>query len=353
MQDLKVIGVEGTALLVASDEGERYRIEIDDTVRSRVRQTASDQSNARKLAPKEIQAHIRSGMSAQDVAAITGAPLEYIERFEGPVLAEREFVVESALAVQVRTAADTDPLESGPTFGNVIMSRLHGLGATGERWASWKDEATGWVVKLSFTADQVDHDARWKFDPKKSALAPLNNEAVTLSQQGELAGGLIPRLRAVDSDTQTIDTSRFDSGAFVEQDLTAGDSSSRDTAPHLEAVVYGRVGATTPAEEAREQDAAPSHQTADLLEALRRRRGEREAAQYDELEEAKSDHPSTGSIRLVEVPLPELEDDSPQSTAPQPIAGHANQSRTSKKGRATMPSWDEIVFGARSDDDPA
>ena len=27
--------------------------------------------------------------------------------------------------------------------------------------------------------------------------------------------------------------------------------------------------------------------------------------------------------------------------------------RPSKRGRAAMPSWDEIVFGARPDDDPA
>jgi hypothetical protein len=33
--------------------------------------------------------------------------------------------------------------------------------------------------------------------------------------------------------------------------------------------------------------------------------------------------------------------------------GPASSSRGSKKGRASMPSWDEIVFGARTDDDLA
>ncbi len=344
MQELRVIGGEDGALLVASDDGERYRLAIDDALRSQVRQSTPDSGTGRRLAPKDIQAHIRSGMSAQDVASITGAPLEDIQRFEGPVIAEREYVIESALAVPVHTAMDADFGTPPTTFGTAMLSRLHELGATGERWASWKEEA-GWVVKLSFTADTIDHDARWRFDPKKSALAPLNSEAETLSRQGEPAASLIPRLRAVDGRDRVADSSRFDSGAFVDHELSpAGDGGAQDTAPHLEAVPYGRVGAaSTGAAADTSGEAPPTNQTADLLEALRRRRGERESAHYDDLEDAMADHPSTGSIRLVEVPLPDLED------SPPPSPHH----RPSKRGRAAMPSWDEIVFGARSDDDPA
>lgn len=371
MQELRVIGVEDGALVVTSDEGERYRIAVDDALRSKLRQSTPDAGSGRRLAPKDIQAHIRSGMSAQDVASITGAPLEYIQRFEGPVIAEREYVIESALAVPVHTAMDTELSDAPMTFGTAILGRLHELGAIDERWASWKEEGHGWVVKLSFTAETIDHDARWRFDPKKSALAPLNNEAETLSRQGELTGSLIPRLRAVDGRERVADSSRFDSGAFVDHDLSGTDlsgtdGSMQDTAPHLEAVLYGRIGAAPAAvvDETRDEGAPsnqPSNQTADLLEALRRRRGERESAQYDELEEAMSDHPSTGNIRLVEVPLPDFQDDE-HPTAPQPAMSAPRSQiavpqgihqRTSKKGRAAMPSWDEIVFGARSDDDPA
>ncbi len=340
MQELRVIGVEDDALLVTSDDGTRFRITIDDVLRSRVRQSVPDAGTARRLAPKDIQAHIRSGMSAEDVASITGASLEYIQRFEGPVIAEREYVIESALAVPVHTAADTEFGEPPSTFGSAILGRLHELGATGERWASWKEEGHGWVVKLSFVAETIDRDARWRFDPKKSALAPLNSEAETLSRQGDVTASLIPRLRAVDSHDRVADSSRFDSGAFVDHDLTA--SNQGDTAPHLEAVPYGRVGA-------QETTTAPSNQTADLLEALRRRRGEREAVQYDELEDAMADHPSTGTIRLVDIPLPDLDEDATATTVPQNL--HPRSSK--KSARATMPSWDEIVFGARSDDDPA
>lgn len=335
MQDLRVIGVENGALLVASDDGTRFRIPIDEVLQSKLRQSVPDPGAGRKLAPKEIQAHIRSGMSAQDVASITGVALEYIQRFEGPVIAEREFVVQSALDVPVHTAADTDPLRQAKTFGTAIRERLHELGGINERWASWKDAATGWVVKLSFTAHQIDHDARWSFDPKKQALAPLNNEAITLSQQGDAAGSLIPRLRAVSAPGGQAESARFDSGAF------AIDQADIEVSAAPEPIRINRG----------HQDETPAahSQTADLLEALRRRRGEREAATFDDEFDARAAHPSTGSVRMVEAETDVFPGDShpPRITQPQPIA------RGSRKGRVAMPSWDEIVFGARPDDDLA
>jgi hypothetical protein len=290
-------------------------------------------------------------MSAEDVAAITGVSLEHIQKFEGPVLAEREYVIECALGVPVHTALETDPLAAGATFGSVIRDRLVDLSAVGERWASWKELGAGWVVKLSFTANQIDHDARWRFDPKKLALDPMNNEAVTLSQQGESTGVLIPRLRAVHPDERQPDATRFDSGAFDLSDAGAPDARAR-----LE-----------PASRTSTQPIPdlPSelNQTADLLEALRRRRGERESAAFDdETPTVAPTHPSTGSIRIVSLPLDAPSFDAPslarhdndddrdgkRKTAPQPSLPHPGKSR---KGRQAMPSWDEIVFGARPDDD--
>jgi hypothetical protein len=361
MQDLRVIGVENGALLVVSDEGTKYRIAIDEVLQSKLRQAIPDPGSGRKLAPREIQAHIRSGMSALDVAAITGVPLEYIQKFEGPVLAEREFVVNSALAVPVHTAMETDPLGGGSTFGTVIRERLYDLGAIDERWASWKEIGGGWIVKLSFSAEQIERDARWRFDPKKAALSPLNNEAITLSQQGEATGALVPRLRAVGDEERQPDQSRFDSGAFTSQDLATHEPGTAAARARLEAVPYGRLDDAPLAvsdaaiNRAPAADESESNQTADLLEALRRRRGEREGAGFGDdaaASDSRATHPSTGGIRIVDVPLDVFTDDTddrPGNTAPQPNVFRPRAS--SRKGRASMPSWDEIVFGARSDDD--
>jgi hypothetical protein len=105
------------------------------------------------------------------------------------------------------------------------------------------------------------------------------------------------------------------------------------------------------------------NQTADLLDALRRRRGEREAASFEDEPAASSMHPSTGSIRIVDIPLDSLGADldeartgSPQPSLPAPanfMHATGGQPKVGRKGRQSMPSWDEIVFGARSDDDLA
>lgn len=327
MQDLQVVGVESGSLVVVSEEGTRYRVPVDDALRAKLRQTVPEPGTAPRLSPRQIQAQIRSGMSAQDVAGLTGAPLEYIQRFEGPVMAEREFVVQSAFGVPVRVAGDTGQLGEGRTFGTAIRERLHDIGAIGERWSSWKEEASGWVVKLSFTANHIDHDARWQFDHKKHSLVPLNTQAISLSH-GEAGAPLQPRLRAVA--TGPADTSRFDSGAFA-----IDESEPPTAAPVVRPSAIGRL----------DDEPVHANQTADLLEALRRRRGERESANFDD--DSRAAHPSTGSIRIVDVPADDPAEQTPvgsRTTQPQPRL---------KKGRAVMPSWDEIVFGARPDDDPA
>jgi hypothetical protein len=365
MQDLKVIGVENGALLASSEQGGRFRIPIDEVLQARLRPATSDQQNGRKVPPREIQAQIRAGLSAEEVAAATGAPLEFVQKFEGPVLAEREHIVGRALAVVVHTAIDVDPLSPGTSFGVVMSERLASLGATNERWSSWKDE-DGWTVKLEFTADEIDHDARWRYDHRKRSLAPQNNEAVTLSQQGELKGALIPRLRAVTSEGQGQERqeSRFDSGAFR--------LDGHEVAPHSEPAPYGRAGGeprgSVSGIKRSTEDAAPQlNETADLLEALRRRRGEREAAATWEEDQAESGtaSPAPGGIRMVDVPLGDFLEPAtptprhepvverapmPPAVSPQKAAGGSGKAR---RGRTAMPSWDEIVFGARSEDDPA
>ncbi|MFW8746110.1 hypothetical protein, partial [Mesorhizobium japonicum] len=66
--------------------------------------------------------------------------------------------------------------------------------------------------------------------------------------------------------------------------------------------------------------------------------------------DAMAAHPSTGSIRLIDIPLGDVGDGAgdSQPTAPQPRNSTGPLGR--RRGRAAMPTWDEIVFGARPDD---
>jgi hypothetical protein len=89
-------------------------------------------------------------------------------------------------------------------------------------------------------------------------------------------------------------------------------------------------------------------ETADLLDALRKKRNERESV------EQLDPHPSTEGLRIVEL-VPEqiyAEEEDPEFLEPEPTPSpvHTDNTSTPKRGRASIPSWDQIVFGTKTED---
>ena len=350
MENVTIVGTEDDLLILATGSGERFALAIDDVLHREIRRARrrdDDEKPRVTVSPREIQAHIRSGLSAAETAELLGVGVELVERFEGPVLAEREHVVGQALAVPVLIGSEVEP-DAQPTFGAAIRAKLSDVAAEAERWASWKEES-GWIIKLEFTASEVAHDARWSFDPRRSVLSPLNADATQLSRQGSLPDGLIPRLRAVDTaktESPYKDDSRFDSGAFGPRLLPA---------PEAELEEPSLPERSGPAAQAAAVNRAPdqtttSAETADLLEALRRRRGQRESAPIvDDFDEDAAPARTSSPIALFDA-LDEP-DDEPEVPEERPAANESAQdSGGRRRRRNAMPSWDEIVFGARTDD---
>jgi hypothetical protein len=347
MEQLKVIGTEDDKLILATESGERFTLDVDDVLRGELRKARRDRDSEGQTPrprPRDIQAHIRSGLSAGEVAELLGARVEDVARFEGPVLAEREHVVGQALAVPVLLGGDFEG-DGQTTFGSAVRAKLADAGAVRERWTSWKEQ-TGWIIKLEFTSNDIGHDARWSFAPRRSTLSPLNADAIQLSRQGSRPEGLIPRLRALET-VPPKDDSRFDSGAFGPRRLPDADIESPELpTPAAPAVQQAAI------KRASEPTVVTSAETADLLEALRRRRGQREP--LPGAEEVAAAPRATAPVALFDALEPgydeaPADDDPPASDyqAPSPAAV-AEAGR--RKGRTSMPSWDEIVFGARSED---
>lgn len=343
MEQLRVIGTEDGVLVVTADSGQRYSLVVDDVLRAelrRARKEREEPSRGPRPSPREIQAQIRAGLSAREVAEVLGATLEDVARFEPPVLAEREFIVGQALAVPVLLGSDFDG-DAQTSFGDAVRAKLAEAGATDEQWTSWKEES-GWVVKLGFVAGEVERDARWSFEPRRSSLSPLNTDATQLSRQGSLPEGLIPRLRALDT-PGIKDDSRFDSGAF----------GPRHEIPEHPAATPSATSASTSAVQDAAIKRAPdapvtSAETADLLEALRRRRGQRVGAPTEDtaVEQPRPSAP----VALFDAVEPGYD----EPVAPEPASNDASREGSAdaarRKGRTSMPSWDEIVFGARTDE---
>ncbi len=338
MQDVRVIGVESGALLLATDGGTEFRLPVTSSLPGQVRQASPESMPHKRVSPKDVQARIRGGADSADVAAALDVDVEYVRRFEGPVLAERAFVLDAARRVHV-TPADEDAPDS---FGEAIDTKLEDGDASSVSWASWKHPEGGWQVRVRYTAAEVEHDAQWRFDPKTSTLTPDNGDAHRLSHVDD--EGLTPRLRAVEPERQDTDGTRFDSGAFRVDapDDDAVEPEAPERAP-LRAPLP-RIGV------AAVEERAPGNETADLLEALRRRRGEREAAGFGE----QQDEPRGTSISVVDIPLQGFDEQPADADAGRDArptsAPEAERPERKKRNRRSMPSWDEIVFGTRPED---
>ncbi|PRB11474.1 MULTISPECIES: septation protein SepH [unclassified Microbacterium] len=345
MENVTIVGTEAGVLVLATESGARFALPIDDVLHREIRRaTRQSEPVVQRLAasPRDIQAQIRAGLTAPEVAELLGIGVDDVARFEGPVLAEREHVIGQALAVPVLIGSEVEP-DAQPTFGTAIRAKLAELEASAERWASWKDES-GWIVKLEFTANEVEHDARWSFDPRRSALAPLNADATQLSRQGSLPEGLIPRLRAVDAERPASpykDESRFDSGAFGPRLVPTPEADVEDPSLPERSPSAAQDAAIKRAPESQ----TTSPETADLLEALRRRRGQRESAPLiDADDEDRSPEPSPIALFDALESSQDEPEDEPEPT-PEPAQDNGRRRR-----RNAMPSWDEIVFGARTDE---
>ena len=323
MNNLTVVGVEDEHLVLVSADGVRYHVALNEALTTALRPPAKRSHGSHTASPKEIQAHIRRGLTAQQVSDLTGEDLDYIQKFEGAVVAEREFVVSQALAVTVQRKDGSEI-----AFGESVRERLEEVGGEESTWTAWKEES-GWRLELAFNEKNVEHQARWAFDPRKQVLKPLNDDAEVLSRHEPMPTTLIPKLSAVETSPGP---DRFDSEIFESSDLG-------ETGPLLEPVPYGRQG--------NADEGGRMADTADLLEVLRKKRGEREAAPEPEPDYSRNSHPSTGGIRLVE------DDDDDDFDSPGEAETPEETTPSSKKARPQMPSWDDIVFGARGDDDPA
>lgn len=356
MQELKFVRTEDGSLVVADDVGEFYRVLVDDAVLSGIRHIARGDQHS-KASPKEIQALIRAGKSALEVTQITGADIEDVQRFEVPVLAEREFILENALRVTVVTNP-ADSHTHSTSFGAAMAERLEGLTAQDVAWSAWKDEFEGWLIAVDFTSREVSHHALWSFDHRKNVLSPKNADATSLSKQGDVGDRLIPKLRAVEVPENS---GRFDSGAFRPEAEPAPVEDEHheqvEPAPEVFDAPDEDLARRQHIEEravTREEEPVDFGQTADLLDALRRRRGERDSQPQPVLSVSDATQTPAPSPALSSEAAPSAPTTEPELAPTQPLELDASDSGKvgNKRGRQGMPSWDDILFGTRSEEDP-
>jgi len=362
MRDLNVTGVEDGAIVASDVDGAEYRIAVDDVTLSRLRRPSPSAPEVR-VSPREIQTQLRAGLTRDEVAELTGASLDDVARFEGPVLAELEHIINSALALPA-FSEDSQGDDRSVTVGARVRTQIDNAGGTDERWASWRNPQGEWHVKCTFRAGGVEHEGRWTFEPKHHLLTPLNDEAANLLANQAFTSGLIPRLRAVDGKPRrnTGANKRLTDVAPSIPDEAAPEAVVEAVSDAVTEIIVEAVAETIDivshavlADEAAhvatieeavsessgaQTDAAPTP-TADLMAALRKRRSENQDAPAWLADAASSDSDRKRPASITDE-LAEMQN-SP--------TGKTSRTGSSRRNRAQMPTWDEIVFGTKVDDD--
>jgi hypothetical protein len=362
MGELELIGLhdDGEHLVLAAPDGQRFRLRIDEPLRAAVRRDRPQLEQLRaaragSLSPREIQTRIRAGSTAQEVADEADLVVEQVRRYEGPVLAERAFIADQARSTRVGRDA------GAPVLGDLVTDRLAARGVALETlaWDAHRSQSGPWFVVARFmVGDGGEREARWTFDPAKRVVQADEDEARWLSET-EIADEPIPRrhLAAV-------------------RDVVFDVEANGAVRPVLESV-DAHAGRPDEPEPAAEPD--PHERTNALLDDLSSRRGIRQQIDLDDNDDEEEfegfgpQHAFDFATFEAQVPGAHPVDADPAAEAtvlpappvraePSIVTRRSTRDDTAelstddapaperarpRKTRAKVPSWDEIVFGAK------
>ncbi len=343
MDDIRLFRNDGDYLILEALDGQKFRLISDDSLKSAIRRDTHSKLDAISLTPREIQDHIRNGMSIEDIVSASGAPFDFVEKFAAPVLDELAHMVDSAKSVRITTSQDRYSDSNHVEFGELVETRLGHSGASAFTWSAKRGEFNSWNVSVHFLLAGEDSFAAWSFDPRKLTLSPENESAVTLSTNDPLTTSPIPKLRPVlqtepvSVATEIINPVSVGLAGVSEVEPDSGQSKIASTpwVTQLVPVQTPQPVEVRIEEETQAEPEQPLSATADLLQALRIKRGEREAA-------------AESASRQNEPPAQEVEAKNETEVSIQPDEPVIPVAP--KKGRAAMPSWDQIVFGTKTED---
>ena len=349
MGEIELVGLhdDGEHLILTTSDGQQFRLKIDEPLRAAVRrdrpqleQLRAEQASV--MSPREIQARIRAGATAQEVADSAGLPLAAVRRYEGPVIAEREYIAELARETPVRH----EP--GAPTLGDLVTDRLaaRGVDVGSLSWDAAREGSLPWTVLARFAVADEAREAQWSFDASARQLTAADDEARWLSET-ELDEPVARRHLAAVRDVV------FDVAAAVQPEPTPADrtaamldslSARRGHRQPVEIEDDGEdfegfgpqhafdFGFDSPPPGAHPVDAEPAEEARVYPRpvAVATQVSTQVSPQVTPHDDPR---PATGPV--------------PSATEPEHASAPADERPRSRRARAKVPSWDEIVFGAK------
>ena len=188
MVELELLGANGDTIVMTDEDGERYSIVVDDALRAAVRRdrgailppSGTVAEAPAPLRPRQLQAYMRAGATAAEVAISTGMDVEHVRRFEGPVLAERQWAVSQAQSCRIGWEKDS------PLLGELVVDRLatRGVDPSSLEWDALREGRDPWLIMVTFVQSAEEKQARWSLDLTARAVHALDDEARWLTEAG-------------------------------------------------------------------------------------------------------------------------------------------------------------------------
>lgn len=309
---LRLAGVteDGTQLRLVDEEGAEHVLAVDDRLRAAVQPSTPPASRGMEkkmestLRPRDIQARIRSGETPEAVAQAAQTSVDKIMAFAAPVLAERQHVAERAQRSSVRRS-DGQAAGGARTLGDAVAAQLRARNIDPETvtWDAWRREDGRWSLTAGYECTDRSGTAELTFDAPGNYVVLDNEDARWLV--GETIATISAPVRADDLQVaRERRLSSVDEAPYADAELPLGDSLGDDAIDLV---------SDQPIEAFLDTEAPTDEQVVEQESELREEAADAAAAE----------------------PEPE-----PRRPA-------------KRRGRASVPSWDEIMFGGPSGSDRA
>lgn len=333
MQHLTPVGLskDGKELVLVSDSGEEFAVPVDARFRTALRGDKAqlgqlEMKMESALRPRDIQSRIRGGESAEHVAAAAQTTVDAIMAFAAPVLAERAHMAQTALKSSIRrTTSEASPVAR--TLDEASRQHLTTLSVRADdvEWDAWRREDGRWSLVAEYIAGDDVHRAEFSYDQPGRYVLAENDEARLLTGETVLAAETPEPGRRLSAVPNSSDA----------DELPLGDDA-------LELVRERDVFEPVVDERAAEDEGVVP--TSDLTETAA---AVREAPAEEPFEDPAADHADADWIASVPE-RPEVHDEPPVARVPDEdpdLPPSPDQAPAKKKGRSSVPSWDEIMFG--------
>jgi hypothetical protein len=308
MAHLTLAGVsdDGKRLRLVDDDGVEHTVDVDDRLRAALRGDSSRRLETKMdsaLRPRDIQARIRAGETPEAVAQAAQTSVDKIMAFAAPVLAERQHIADRAQRSSVRR---TDGAAAGGarTLGEAVATHLRGLNVDPDdvEWDAWRREDGRWSMRAGFAFAERTGSAELTFD------APGNYVVLENDDARWLVGEAVAAPSAAKDDLRSARQRRLSAVTEYDDELPLGDDA-------IDLVSEQPVEAFLDAEPPRDE----------VVEA-------EEAELREEAADAAADDTAG-------------EDPTAEDAGEQPQEPPTRRPVKKTRGRASVPSWDEIMFG--------